>query len=64
MNTTPERDLALYTSETSQSDLLEAMAMVVEDETRKKLTDSPFIGLIIDESTDISTDKKFKAYLL
>lgn len=38
------------------------MAAVVEDDTRNKLTESPCIGLIIDESTDISTDKKLSIF--
>ena len=36
--------------------------MVVEDETRQKLTDSSFIELIIDELTDIFTDKKLSIF--
>ena len=38
------------------------MAAVVEDDTRNKLTESPCIGLLIDESTDISTDKKLSIF--
>jgi hypothetical protein len=38
------------------------MAAVAEEKTAKKLEKSPFIGLIIDESTDISTEKKLSIF--
>ena len=38
-------------------ELIESLATVVEERTREKLVRSPYIGIIIDESTDISTEK-------
>ena len=53
---------ATYTSEMIIQDFLSTMASQVEEETLRHLMDSPYIGLMCDESTDISVLKQLVLY--
>ena len=54
----------LYTSHCSHLDLLAAINATIEEEVDHKLQASPFIGLVIDESTDVAVYKKLVIYIL
>ena len=53
-----------YKSEKTAREILQCIADVLRDETLKKLNESPFISILCDESTDISTQKKLIIYAL
>ena len=53
----------LYTSHTSHLDMIDAISSVIEEEIDNKIQNSPFVGLVIDESTDVSVYKKLAVYV-
>ena len=64
LNNTPgfQDQRRLYTSYCSHLDLLTAINATVEEKIDENLRESPFIGLVIDESTDVSVYKKLVMY--
>ena len=52
----------LYTNYCSHLDLLAAINVTVEEKVDQNLQESPFIGLVIDESTDVAVYKKLVIY--
>ena len=46
----------------SAMEILKAMLTVVEEETKQKLSESPFVTVLADESTDIAVRKKLIMY--
>lgn len=52
----------VYTSGTSQGEMLEAINDIITEDVDNKLRDSKFIGIIVDESTDVSVHKKLAIY--
>lgn len=53
---------ATYKSDVTANDMLDSIATVIRNEIDNKLLKSPFVGLFIDESTDIAVHKKLAIY--
>ncbi|XP_045187536.2 zinc finger protein 862-like [Mercenaria mercenaria] len=53
----------LYTGEDSKTELLDAINATLEEKIDQNIAQSEFIGLIIDESTDITVFKKLNVYV-
>ena len=51
-----------YTSHTSAEEMQDAIVSVLLETTNEKLTSSPFIAILLDESCDISVTKKLLLY--
>ena len=64
LNNTPgfQDPKRLYTSYCSHLDLLTAINASVEEKVDENLRESPFIGLVIDKSTDVAVYKKLVIY--
>ena len=64
LNNTPgfQDPKRLYTSYCSHLDLVKAINITVEEKVDENLHNSPFIGLVIDESTDVAVYKKLVIY--
>ena len=43
--------------------MIQTISGVIEEEIDNKIKDSPFPGLVIDESTDVSVFKKLAVYV-
>jgi hypothetical protein len=53
---------ATYTSITIANEFLAVIAAMVEEETLATVRDSPFLGLMCDETVDISTTNELVLY--
>ncbi|XP_064619471.1 uncharacterized protein C17orf113-like [Lineus longissimus] len=52
-----------YRSVESNDDMFASINKVIEDEVDVKILNSPFIGVILDETTDVSINKKLNLYV-
>ena len=53
----------IYTSEESKTELLDAIKATLDENLTENLQQSDYIGLILDESTDITVHKKWNVYV-
>lgn len=51
-----------YESDKAASDMISSIAAVIRRKIDNKLMDSPFVSFLLDESTDIATNKKLVVY--
>ena len=47
-----------YESEQSMQEMVRAISIVLEENTLKKVCESPYYSIVLDESTDLSTNKQ------
>ena len=55
--------IKLYTSEEVKTEMLNAINQILEEKVDSDINNSEFIGLIIDESTDVTVHKKLNVYV-
>ena len=53
----------LYSSEEAKTEILDSINETLEEKVDSDINDSEFIGLIIDESTDVTINKKLNVYV-
>ena len=58
-----QEEKKLYTSEEAKTEILDAINDVLEQSVDCDINNSEFIGLIIDESTDVTVHKKLNVYV-
>ena len=56
------KDYASYTSDKAAEKFIHAIACIVRKKVDSKLTNSPYVSLLCDETTDISVAKKLSVY--
>ena len=56
------KDYASYTSDKAAEEFIHAIACIVRKKVDSKLTNSPYVSLLCDETTDISVSKKLSVY--
>ena len=54
---------AHYTSERIMNEFVRALSMCIEDDLKGKIAASPYVSLLCDESTDVSTVKQLVIYI-
>ena len=58
-----QQEEKIYTSETAKTEILTAINDTIEEKVDCEINNSEFIGLIIDESTDVTVHKKLNVYV-